>query len=177
MGWLEAVANPTRLALVRHLAGHGPSSVAELAQATGAHPNTVRPHLESLSEAGVVEPAPVAYTRGRPAYRYRLRDRAVSRRGVRPAATSLARPGEIARVQGGALTIRGRDCDVWLEPCGEQDRAGAWIARLRPCEGGDALRSDVGWPRYYMDRRRAVDEILEWLTRNGQRRNSEWRAA
>jgi predicted ArsR family transcriptional regulator len=72
---VEAVADPIRLRIMRHLAARGPASVRELAQSTGAHANTVRAHAAALERAGVLhrESAPPK-GRGRPALRFRLRD-------------------------------------------------------------------------------------------------------
>jgi predicted ArsR family transcriptional regulator len=75
MGWLEAVADPVRLGIVRHLAQHGPATLNELADAVGAVPETVRRHIMYLVQGGVVEGLgrhPDGETRGRPAVRYRL---------------------------------------------------------------------------------------------------------
>lgn len=41
--------------MVRHLDEHGPASLSELATAAGVHVNTVRPHVASLEEQGVVQ--------------------------------------------------------------------------------------------------------------------------
>jgi predicted ArsR family transcriptional regulator len=72
---LEAVADPIRLRIVRHLAVGGAASVAELARAAGVHANTVRAHVAALERRGVLHRAPsVARGRGRPALRFRLHD-------------------------------------------------------------------------------------------------------
>jgi predicted ArsR family transcriptional regulator len=71
----EAVAHPIRLRIVRHLAGGGAASVAELARTVGVHANTVRAHVAALERDGVLHRAPsVARGRGRPALRFRLHD-------------------------------------------------------------------------------------------------------
>jgi predicted ArsR family transcriptional regulator len=71
----EAVADPTRLRMMRHLAARGAASVVELAQSAGVHANTVRAHAAALERAGVLEREPVIPTgRGRPTLRFRLRD-------------------------------------------------------------------------------------------------------
>ena len=75
MGWLEAVADPIRLAIVRHLAGKGPAQLNELAAAADASRETVRRHVAHLQRAGVVEALPPVSDgerRGRPPVRYRL---------------------------------------------------------------------------------------------------------
>ena len=51
---LEAVADPVRLRIVRHLAARGTASVAELSRVIGIHPNTARTHLAALEDADVV---------------------------------------------------------------------------------------------------------------------------
>jgi predicted ArsR family transcriptional regulator len=72
---LEAVADPIRLRIMRHLTRHGSASVAELAQSTGAHANTVRSHTAALERAGVLDrEAASPKGRGRPPLRYRIRD-------------------------------------------------------------------------------------------------------
>jgi predicted ArsR family transcriptional regulator len=51
---LEAIADPVRLRIVRHIDEHGPSSLTEVAEAAGVHVNTARPHLAALEEDGVL---------------------------------------------------------------------------------------------------------------------------
>jgi predicted ArsR family transcriptional regulator len=73
MGVLDAVADPVRLRVVRHLARHGSATLNELADAAGVHPNTIRAHVAALEAADVLESAQKAATgRGRPASEYRL---------------------------------------------------------------------------------------------------------
>lgn len=75
MSALDAIADPARLRMVRHLAEHGPANLATLAGAAGVHVNTARPDLVALVEAGTVQretSAPVG--RGRPSVHYRLAD-------------------------------------------------------------------------------------------------------
>jgi predicted ArsR family transcriptional regulator len=70
---LEAIADRTRLDLLRALAGHEGAALAELAAAAGVHPNTARPRLRDLERAGMVERvAAPARGRGRPALHYRI---------------------------------------------------------------------------------------------------------
>jgi predicted ArsR family transcriptional regulator len=72
---VEAVADPIRLRIMRHLTAHGSASVVELAQSTGAHANTVRAHAAALERAGVLDrEAAAPKGRGRPALRFRIRD-------------------------------------------------------------------------------------------------------
>jgi predicted ArsR family transcriptional regulator len=71
---LEAISDPVRLAIVRHLGQAGPSTLAEIVAGAGVHRNTVRHHVAALEEAGVIEPAEAERPeRGRPRKRYRLR--------------------------------------------------------------------------------------------------------
>lgn len=51
---LEAIADPVRLRVVRHIDEHGPASLGELAQAAGVHVNTVRAHVAGLEEQGIL---------------------------------------------------------------------------------------------------------------------------
>jgi predicted ArsR family transcriptional regulator len=73
MPGLDALADPIRLRIVRHLADHPGASLPELAEAAGVHVNTARPHAAALEAAAVIErePAPPA-GRGRPRLGYRL---------------------------------------------------------------------------------------------------------
>jgi predicted ArsR family transcriptional regulator len=73
MSRLEALSDPVRLKLVRHLSESPGASLPELADAAGVHLNTVRPHVAALEEAGVIEREPAAPAgRGRPRVGYRL---------------------------------------------------------------------------------------------------------
>ena len=71
---LKALGDETRHALYREIAGStAPRSAAELAEALGLHPNTVRLHLEKLRDAGLVEVEAIHRgTVGRPQHRYSL---------------------------------------------------------------------------------------------------------
>jgi predicted ArsR family transcriptional regulator len=71
-GALNAVGHPVRLRVLERLAD-GPASVSELAEAAGAHENTVRVHVGALEDAGLIasEPRPAAGP-GRPGIQYRL---------------------------------------------------------------------------------------------------------
>jgi predicted ArsR family transcriptional regulator len=72
---LDAVADPIRLRIVRHLTARGPASIAELAHAAGVHANTARAHVGALERAAVVQrEAEAPRGRGRPALRFRLRE-------------------------------------------------------------------------------------------------------
>lgn len=71
---LEAIADPTRLSIVRHLSQAGPSTLAQIVAGAGVHRNTVRPHLEALQKAGMIELLePDRPARGRPRQRFQLR--------------------------------------------------------------------------------------------------------
>src|SRR3954452_21895133 len=73
MSHLDAVADPVRLRIVRHLAETRAATLPELAEAAGVHLNTVRPHVQALEEAGVLIREPKApHGRGRPAVDYVL---------------------------------------------------------------------------------------------------------
>lgn len=72
--WHQLLAHPTRLAIIRAL-GEGPQKIAELADAAGVHPNTVRSHLDRLEKAGVLAVDSLRRGgRGRPTKQYRLRE-------------------------------------------------------------------------------------------------------
>jgi predicted ArsR family transcriptional regulator len=69
----DAVGNPTKLRLVRHLEGEGAASLQELADAASIHLNTARQHIAELEGDGVVERvAGTPAGRGRPVLRYRI---------------------------------------------------------------------------------------------------------
>lgn len=75
MAWLEAIADPIRLGIVRELSRHPEASLNEIAAAVSAAPETIRRHVRQLERAGVVEAlprAPDGESRGRPPVRYRL---------------------------------------------------------------------------------------------------------
>jgi predicted ArsR family transcriptional regulator len=73
MGVLDAVADPVRLRIVRHLADGGSATLTELADVAGVHLNTIRAHVAALERADVLESAQKAASGpGRPAVAYRL---------------------------------------------------------------------------------------------------------
>jgi predicted ArsR family transcriptional regulator len=75
MGVLDAVADPVRLRVVRHLAEGGSATLAELADVAGVHLNTIRVHVAALERADVLQSAQKpASGPGRPAVEYRLVD-------------------------------------------------------------------------------------------------------
>jgi predicted ArsR family transcriptional regulator len=72
---LDAIADPIRIEIVRHLAARGSASIAELSRAVGVHANTARAHVSALERAAVVvHEAEPPRGRGRPALRFRLRE-------------------------------------------------------------------------------------------------------
>lgn len=73
MSALDAIADPVRLRVVRHLARTESATLPELSEAVGVHLNTVRPHIDALIAASVLVREPQAPSgRGRPRIGYRL---------------------------------------------------------------------------------------------------------
>jgi predicted ArsR family transcriptional regulator len=70
----KALGDDTRFAIYRELGlSPAPRSAGDLAERLGLHPNTVRPHLDRMREAGLVEVETVHRgTVGRPQLRYSL---------------------------------------------------------------------------------------------------------
>ena len=70
----KALGDDTRFAIYQELSlSPSPLSAAEIAEELGLHPNTIRPHLERMREAGVVEVETMHRgTVGRPQLRYSL---------------------------------------------------------------------------------------------------------
>ena len=70
----KALGDDTRFAIYRELGlSPAPRSAGELAERLGLHPNTVRPHLDRMRDAGLVEVETVHRgTVGRPQLRYSL---------------------------------------------------------------------------------------------------------
>lgn len=63
---IESVGTIFSRAIVRHLSMHGETRSAELAEALGTDPNTVRRCLKQLEDAGIVTGSvPVGQRRGR----------------------------------------------------------------------------------------------------------------
>lgn len=72
---LDAIADPVRVRIVRHLEEYAGANLSDLAAAAEVHPNTVRLHLAALEDAGVLHAEPgESHARGRPPLRYRLAD-------------------------------------------------------------------------------------------------------
>jgi predicted ArsR family transcriptional regulator len=70
----KALGDDTRFAIYQELSlSPSPLSAGEIAEELGLHPNTVRPHLDRMREAGVVEVETLHRgTVGRPQLRYSL---------------------------------------------------------------------------------------------------------
>jgi DNA-binding transcriptional ArsR family regulator len=70
----KALGDDTRFAIYQELGNSpAPLSATELAERLALHPNTVRPHLDRMREAGLVEVEPIHRgTVGRPQLRYSL---------------------------------------------------------------------------------------------------------
>jgi len=71
---LKALGDTTRYAIYQELAASPrPRATAEVAEALGLHPNTVRPHLERMRDVGLLElTADARGGVGRPQHRYGL---------------------------------------------------------------------------------------------------------
>jgi predicted ArsR family transcriptional regulator len=72
--YLELIADPMRLRVIRFLEENERASLPELADAVGVHANTLRPHVLELEEAGLLvsERRVLPSRRGRPGIDYRL---------------------------------------------------------------------------------------------------------
>jgi predicted ArsR family transcriptional regulator len=117
MTTIDAIAEPVRLALVRHLERHRSATLLELAGAADVHPNTVRAHVAALERAGVVERDDVraAAGLGRPPVRYRLRAGwTAAGSGFRGLAELLAAAVGEAGVEPPVLRRLGRDWGRYL---------------------------------------------------------------
>lgn len=69
------------------------------------------------------------------------------------------------------LRVRGKDCEITMEPRPPHCDRGRWLAKLHPDDGSELARSlDAadGWPRYYFDRVRGQLEIESWLQKRRQ---------
>jgi predicted ArsR family transcriptional regulator len=128
----RALGDSTRYSIYCEIArSSSPRSTADLAKALGLHPNTVRPHLERLREAGLLEVERKSRgTVGRPQHRYQVAAKPVLpdpdspahrilsdmlvrlASGMRPSSDDVVKVG---RRQGGvdAATI----ADVRSRPC------------------------------------------------------------
>ncbi|HEX8856984.1 MAG TPA: helix-turn-helix domain-containing protein [Thermoleophilaceae bacterium] len=72
---LDAIADPVRLAMLRHLSEARRATLPELASAAGVHQNTARAHVAALEDAGLLRSEQQAASgRGRPAVDFVLSD-------------------------------------------------------------------------------------------------------
>lgn len=74
-GWLDVIADPVRLQILRTLSHVAEASASELATRSQASYQTLRRHLEALQASGVIEAQPGrsdGETSGRPAARFSL---------------------------------------------------------------------------------------------------------
>lgn len=98
-GWLEVVADPVRLGILRSLSHVTEATTADLATWGAASSQTLRRHLEALVSLGVIEEHPArsdGETPGRPAARFSLP--AEVRESVRSVfETPAVRPGWTAQ--------------------------------------------------------------------------------
>ncbi|HET9592717.1 MAG TPA: helix-turn-helix domain-containing protein [Solirubrobacterales bacterium] len=98
--WLEVVADPTRLGILRSLSRVDEATTAHLAQLGPASSQTLRRHLEALVCLGVVEAHTAksdGETPGRPATRYSLPP------DLRDSVRAILRPLEPESSRGGSL--------------------------------------------------------------------------
>jgi len=112
---LKTLGDDTRYAIYQELASSAqPLATAEIAEAMGLHPNTVRPHLERMREAGLVEVRTGAPTGvGRPQHRYSLAAEAPAPAPEPPSypmlAGMLVELAERTGVSGEAAAVVGRE--------------------------------------------------------------------
>lgn len=138
----EAPGRAAAAVLARLESSGEPATVAELSEATGQHPNTVREHLDALVGAGLAERTRAASSgRGRPAFLY----------AVLPA--SAADSPEYAGLATALAMQLARTSD---NPSGEALTAGhSW---------GERLADDVSpRPRTAASARRGVVRVLDGL--------------
>src|SRR5262245_58138608 len=112
---LKALGDSTRYAIYRALAASPrPLATADIADALGLHPNTVRPHLERMRDVGLLEVRTEVRTGvGRPQHLYLLAPTAPSL-GLEPPtfpllARLLVRLAESAGVSGDDAAAIGRE--------------------------------------------------------------------
>lgn len=113
---LDAIADPVRLRMVRHIDEHGPASLNELADAAGVHVNTARPHVAALEERGVLASHQrAAQGPGRRVIEYRLAEPlTLSENDFIGVAELLAAALARARLDPGALRAIGADWGRYL---------------------------------------------------------------
>jgi DNA-binding transcriptional ArsR family regulator len=190
-GLLEAVANPIRLRIVRHLSDRESASLDELAAAVTAQRNTVRSHLRALMSAGVVARTPGESDGrlGRPPARYRLDRRDAPRgaastpgaaRGVRSAVSVTVRdyPGSVPqwtlREPAWAAAVYLLE-SPWLVRARGEDTRGPidyerktidWTALQREARGwprAERLLADIGWGLWSGEARGPVTAVARAL--------------
>lgn len=132
LGVFKALADDTRYAIYQQVVTAGaPVGTLEVARRLGLHPNTVRPHLERLREAGLVErTAEHRGTVGRPEHRWETPAGAPSL-GLEPSGFRL-----LAQLLADAAARGGLD-DRQLRDIG----AGRTRDRRRPRGAGACLKS------------------------------------
>jgi predicted ArsR family transcriptional regulator len=129
MPTLDAIAEPVRLRIVRHLADHPGASLPELAEAAGVHLNTARPHAAALEAAELIEREPAEPSgRGRPRLGYRLRP------GWSPPTADFRGLAELLA----AAVLRAGPDPAELRAVGQE-----WGRFLHGRPGGHDVRSDV----------------------------------
>jgi predicted ArsR family transcriptional regulator len=113
---LDAIADPVRLRILRHLAEHDRASGAELARAAQVHENTVRPHLQALVAAELVATRPrPADGPGRPGIDYVLaEDDTFAETDFRRLAQLLSSALMRLGADEGRLRATGEDWGRWL---------------------------------------------------------------
>lgn len=163
----------SRINLLRALQTRGALTVAELAEATGLHPNTAREHLHRLVAVGLANSEPILRgRRGRPELRYRASTGAASTGARRPHPgqlasldAHLARCGFDATLEAttdsdaGRLTLR--DC-----PFAALSEGNPQVCEVHRTLIADALRSSPGPVRAGRLRRRVTEhECTLELTR------------
>ena len=127
---LKALGDNTRYAIYLELArAQSPRSTADISDALGLHPNTVRPHLERMREAGLLEvEVDGRGSVGRPQHRYAIAPDAPLL-GLEPPAYPL-----LARMLAQLAANAGLQPDAAAAAGAEQGRALATAhARERSC--------------------------------------------
>jgi DNA-binding transcriptional ArsR family regulator len=145
---LEAVANPIRLRIVRHLSECESASLDELSKAVSAQRNTVRAHLRALMGAGVV--ARLAGqsdgSLGRPPARYRLERRDLPRgsQGQAPARSVRSPVAVIVRDYPGGVPAWTLRTPEWAAAVYLLESP--WLAPRRRANGAiDYSRRSIDW--------------------------------
>jgi len=77
----------------------------------------------------------------------------------------------------GYYSIRGKDCEIILEPRPAYCDRGNWLAKVFVDPGKEIdlwIDNADGWPRYYFSLMNALDECKSWLEKRGQWVTNEW---